>query len=143
MSAIHSTRTDYAPIAPRGGLIALWTGRVLSGLTIAFLAFEAGIKLARLPIVEETVGQLGLPAGSGFALGVLLAWITLLYAIPRTALLGAVLLTGYLGGTICTHLIAGSPLASHLLFGLYVGLAAWAGLWLRDPALRALFPLRR
>jgi hypothetical protein len=132
------------PASPAGPARAgLWTGRALSGLVIAFLVFDAGIKLARLPIVEETGGQLGLPTGAGFALGVLLAWITVLYAIPRTALLGAVLLTGYLGGAICTHVIAGSPLFTHLLFGVYVGIVAWAGLWLRDPALRALFPLRR
>lgn len=135
--------TSFRPAAPRNGRAAAWTGRTLSGLTIAFLAFDSGIKLVRLPIVEETGGQLGLPPGAGFALGVLLAWITVLYAIPRTAVIGAVLLTGYLGGAVCTHVIAGSPLFTHILFGVYVGVIAWAGLWLRDPALRALFPIRR
>lgn len=142
MTAAADTN-ELQPTSGRNGRAALWTGRILSGLTIAFLTFDAGIKLVRMPIVEETGAQLGLPPGAGFALGVLLAWITVLYAIPRTALIGAVLLTGYLGGAICTHVIAGSPLATHVLFGVYVGVIAWAGLWLRDPALRALFPVRR
>lgn len=142
MTAIPQT-SAYQPVAGRGGRLAVWTGRAMSGLVVAFLTFDAGIKLARLPIVEETGGQLGLPPGSGFALGVLLAWITVLYVVPRTALLGAVLLTGYLGGAICTHVIAGSPVVTHLLFGVYLGVIAWAGLWLRDPSLRRLFPLRR
>ncbi|HEX2559348.1 DoxX family protein [Phenylobacterium sp.] len=142
MTALAETST-FQPAAGRKGRAALWTGRVLSGLIIAFLVFDSGIKLVRLPIVEETGGQLGLPPGAGFALGVLLAWITVLYAIPRTAVIGAVLLTGYLGGAVCTHVIAGSPLFSHVLFGVYLGVIAWAGLWLRDPSLRALLPIRR
>ncbi|MFC3080359.1 DoxX family protein [Phenylobacterium terrae] len=142
MTAVADTST-FQPAARRSGRAALWTGRILSGLIIAFLVFDSGIKLVRLPIVDETGGQLGLPPGAGFALGVLLAWITVLYAIPRTAVIGAVLLTGYLGGAICTHVIAGSPLFTHVLFGVYLGVIAWAGLWLRDPALRALFPVRR
>lgn len=121
----------------------VWAGRVASGLVIAFLVMDAGMKLARLPIVEETGRAMGLPAGIGFPLGVLLAAITLLYAIPRTAVLGAVLLTGYLGGAICTHVLIGSPLFSHTLFGLYIGVLAWTGLWLRSPQLRALIPLAR
>lgn len=142
MTAVTDTSTIQTAARP-AGRAALWTGRVLSGMVVAFLTFDAGIKLARLPIVEETGGQLGLPPGSGFALGVLLAWITVLYVLPRTALLGAVLLTGYLGGAICTHVIAGSPVVTHLLFGVYLGVIAWAGLWLRDPSLRRLFPLGR
>ena len=76
-------------------------------------------------------------------LGVLTLACTLLYAIPRTSILGAILLTGYLGGAMATHLRAESPLFSHLLFGLYLGLMAWGGLYLRDPIVRAIIPLRR
>jgi hypothetical protein len=131
------------PAARRPADFGAWTGRVLTGLVVAFLTFDAGIKLAGHPAVEQTGQALGLPAGAGFPLGVGLAVITLLYAVPRTAVLGAVLLTGYLGGAICTHVTAGSPLASHTLFGVYVGVLAWAGLWLRSPALRALVPIAR
>jgi hypothetical protein len=140
MTAAHFDQVQPAQTTRTSA--GVWTGRVLSGLTIAFLTFDFGIKLAGHPAVEQSAQSLGLPAGIGFPLGVGLAIITVLYAIPRTAVLGAVLLTGYLGGAICTHVIAGSPLASHTLFGVYVGLIAWAGLWLRSPALRALMPLR-
>ncbi|MBR0647701.1 DoxX family protein [Plastoroseomonas hellenica] len=121
----------------------LWTGRVLSALVTLFLLFDGAIKVVRLPVVEDTMAALGYPPGLGFGLGVLTLAIAILYAIPRTAVLGAVLLTGLLGGAMATHLRAGSPVFSHLLFGAYLGLLAWGGLWLRDPALRALIPLRR
>ena len=123
--------------------LAVWTGRVLTGLLAAFLAFDAGIKLLHRPEVAETLTTLGWPADAGFTIGVLEAMILALYLIPRTALLGAVLLTGVLGGAIATHLRVGSPLASHTLFGVYMGVIAWAGLWLRDPRLQRLLPWRR
>jgi hypothetical protein len=126
--------------------VSRWAVRVgwgLSGLVSLFLLLDAGTKLARLPVVEETMAQLGYPPGLGFGLGLLILAITLLYAAPRTALFGAVLLTRLLGGTVATHLRAGSPIVSHLLFGVLLGLIAWGGLWLRDGRLRALFPLRR
>ena len=121
----------------------VWIGRVMRGLIVAFLVFDGGIKVLGLPIVEETMTQLGYPPGLGLGLGVMTLAIALLLALPRTALLGAVLLTGLLGGAMATHLRAGSPLFSHLLFGLYLGLIAWGGLWLTDARLRALLPLRR
>ncbi len=83
------------------------------------------------------------PPGLGFGTGMLEGVLLVLYLVPRTSLLGAVLFTGVFGGAITAHLRAGSPLASHVLFGLYLGLLAWGGLWLRDASLRALFPLRR
>jgi hypothetical protein len=91
-----------------------------------------------------TPPQLKIPTDAGFyrLLGSILAICTALYAVPRTAVLGAILLTGYLGGAIATHLSAGSPLISNTLFGLYLGLAVWGGLWLREPRLRELLPLR-
>lgn len=122
---------------------ALWTGRVLSALTVLFLLFDGAIKVLELQVVHDTMAALGYPPGLGFGLGVLTLAIAALYAIPRTAVLGAILLTGLLGGAMATHLRIGSPVFSHLLFGAYLGLLAWGGLWLRDPALRALIPLRR
>ena len=122
----------------------LWTGRIMSGLVIAFLIFDGGIKLAPFAIVTETMQQLGYSGSQELArgLGVMTLVIALLYALPRTSLLGAILLTGLLGGAMATHLRVGSPLFSHLLFGLYLGLLAWGGLYLRDPRLRRLFPVR-
>lgn len=120
------------------------TGWVLSGLLIAFLTFDGAIKLAPLQIVLDTSAQLGIPNDitSARILGVLTLLCALLYAIPRTSILGAILMTGYLGGAMATHFNAGSPLFSHLLFGLYLGLFAWGGLWFRDPAVRRMIPFR-
>lgn len=131
------------PALPSRG--ALWTGRVLSGITIAFLAFSGGIKLAGHPSVPETMGQLGWPTSyaSSVWIGVMELAFALLYAVPRTAVLGLVLITALLGGAVATHVRVGSPLFSHILFGVYLGLFAWGGLWLREPRLRALVPFRR
>lgn len=125
----------------RGG--AFWGGWVMSGLVIAFMLMDATMKLLALPVVLETSGQLGF-AGAGMAhgLGVLLLICTVLYAVPQTAILGAILLTGYLGGAVATHVRAGSPLFSHILFGVYLGVLLWGGLWLRDTRVRQLVPLR-
>jgi len=101
------------------------------------------MKLARMPQVETTGAALGLPPGSGFPIGLMEGVLLALYLAPRTSALGAVLLTGLFGGTAAVHLVAGNPLFSHILFGVYLGAVAWAGLWLRQPALRALLPLRR
>lgn len=121
---------------------ALWTGRVMSGLAILFLLFDGGIKLVPLEIVITTSKEMGLPATESFArfLGVVTLVCTALYAWPRTALLGAVLLTGLFGGAIATHLKLDSPLFSHTLFGLYLGILVWGGLWLRDPRVRRVMP---
>jgi hypothetical protein len=123
---------------------ALWTGRVLSGLVILFLLFDGAIKLIPLDIVIETSRQLGIPTDIAFMLGVLTLVGTLFYAWPKTSVLGAVLLTGYLGGAIYVHVRAGgSPLFSHTLFGVYLGVLLWGGLYLRDERLRLIFPWRR
>ncbi len=126
--------------ASTGKMVIL--GRVLSGLVVAFLAFDGAIKLVPLDVVTETLSVLGYPADVGLArlLGVLTLLCALLYAIPRTSVLGAILLTGYLGGAMATHLRADSPLFTHILFGFYLGVIAWAGLWLRDRRVRALIP---
>ncbi|MGL4264557.1 MAG: DoxX family protein [Afipia sp.] len=122
---------------------ALWTGRILSGLVVLFLLFDGVIKLIPLDIVIETSRQLGIPTNLAVTLGVLTLAGTLLYAYPRTSVLGAILLTGYLGGAIYVHVRAGSPLFSHTLFGVYLGILLWGGLYLRDERLRLIFPWRR
>ena len=120
----------------------LWVGRAMSALIILFMLFDGAIKLPPLDIVTQTSAQMGLPTDPGFArmLGVIGLISTALYALPRTSVLGAILLTGYMGGAIATHLRIGSPLFSHTLFGVYLGVLLWGGLWLRDRRLRALIP---
>ena len=118
-------------------------GWVLSGLVIAFLLMDATMKLLALSVVLEAQEPLGFSgAATARGLGVLLLVCTLLYAAPQTAVLGAILLTGYLGGAVATHLRVGDPLFSHILFGVYVGVFLWLGLYLRDARVRALVPLR-
>lgn len=124
---------------------SVWGGRALSGLVILFLTLDAAMKIAALPIVAETAPTIGWTGDPGFwqRMGLLLLAITALYAWPRTAVLGAILLTGYLGGAVATHLRVGDPPFSHVLFGVYLGIALWGGLWLRDSRLRALLPIGR
>jgi hypothetical protein len=131
----------------QGGTSAgVWAGRVLSGLVALFLLADSVMKLA-VPemMAANTPPNMGWPldAGTLRILGVLLLVPTLLYLWPRTAVLGAVLITGYLGGAIATHARISDPLFSHTLFGLYLGLMVWGGLWLRSPALRSVLPLVR
>jgi hypothetical protein len=132
---------EEAPIAKP----ALWLGRVLSGLVILFLLFDGAVKLVPWPVVTETMDRIGYGSSENLArsLGFITVACTVLYAIPPTSILGAILLTGYLGGAMASHVRIGSPLFSHTLFGLYLGLMVWGGLWLRDRRLRPLIPLRR
>jgi apolipoprotein N-acyltransferase len=122
---------------------ALWTGRVLSGVAVLFLLFDGAIKLVPIQPVTDSLRELGYPATDSFArfLGVVTLLSTALYAWPRTALLGAVLLTGLMGGAIASHLRLGDPLFSHTLFGVYLSLFFWVGLWLRDERVRRLMPM--
>jgi DoxX-like protein len=135
------------PAAPtaRPGRARLWTGRVLTALVTAFLLFDVTLKLLHPPMVVEGTAKLGYPESSILVTGVLLLGCLILYSIPPTAALGAVLLTGYLGGAVATHLRVGDPLPSHVLFPVYVGVLLWAGLVLRRPSLAALLglPVRR
>lgn len=133
--------TDAVPA--KGQLIA---GRVLSGLVILFLLFDAGLKLASPgTAIKYSPPGLGWPleVGTMYLLGTLLLIPTLLYIWPRTAILGAILITAYLGGAVATHVRINSPLFSHILFGVYLGVMLWGGLWLRDPRVRALIPLSK
>ena len=134
------TADQTAPIS--GG--ALWAGRILSGLVILFLIFDIVVKLIPLEIALTTSGELAYPSSVAFArrLGILLLICTAFYAFPRTSILGAIPLTGYLGGAIATHVRVGSPIFSHTLFGVYLGLMLWGGLFLRDARLRTLVPMR-
>lgn len=138
------TAATTGPIPQRARDRRVVAGRVLSGLvTLALAADFAGKLIAPAAMIANSP-PLGLPAEPGFyrMLGTILATCTALYAWPRTAMLGAILLTGYLGGAVAIHLRVGSPLLGYTLFGFYVGVAAWTGLWLRDPGLRGLLPLR-
>jgi hypothetical protein len=121
----------------------LWAGRVMSGLVLLFLLFDSTIKLIKIAPVVEAMNELGYPDELSRVLGVIVLACAILYAIPRTSVLGAILLTALLGGAIASHLRIGSPIFSHTLFGSYLGLLAWGGLFLRDARLRALIPLRR
>ena len=120
-----------------------WTGWGLTGLFVLFWVMDLIMKLMSLPQVAETMAQMGWPTKLSMTLGIIQMLLLILYLVPRTSVLGAVLVTAYLGGAVATHVRIGSPLFSHVLFGVYIGLFAWGGLWLRDAGLRALFPIRR
>ncbi|MEQ1495597.1 MAG: DoxX family protein [Novosphingobium sp.] len=121
------------------------TGITLTVLIGLFLAMDAGGKLFAPALMIANSPPLGLPVDEGFhrMLGAILALGLVLYLIPRTAVLGAIVLTGYLGGAVAIHTRIGSPLLSHTLFGVYLGVILWAALWCRLPALRALIPFRK
>ena len=114
----------------------------MSGLVIAFMLLGGGMKLVPLDVVILTSKPMGIPGGLARPLGVIGLVCTLLYAVPRTSVVGAILLTGYLGGAIASHLRLGDPIFTHTLFGFYLGLLVWGGLYLRDSRLRALISLR-
>jgi len=124
---------------------ARWLGRMLSGLVIVFLLFDGAIKLVPWPVVTETMDKMGYGSSENLArsLGIITVVCTVLYSVPPTSILGAILLTGYLGGALASHVRIDSPLFTHTLFGLYLGLMVWGGLWLRDRNLQTLIPFRR
>ena len=121
---------------------AIWTGRIMSGVAVLFLAPNVVIKLIDHPIVQQTMTQLQWPTKFDVLIGVIELTCLILYVIPRTAVLGMILMTGILGGAIATHLRIENPLFSHTLFGVYLGVWMWAALWLRSPRLRAVIPFR-
>jgi hypothetical protein len=121
----------------------LWTGRVLSTLAALFLLFDATLKFIKPQAVIDGTIALGYSPSAITPLGVVLLICTLLYLIPMTQVLGAILLTGYLGGAVATHVRHGDPLFSHILFPTYLGVFLWLGLWLRDPAIRNFIPFRK
>jgi len=109
----------------------LWAGRILSGLAVLFLLFDSVIKLLKIPPVVESLIRLGIPVDLARGIGSLELACLVLYVIPRTSIPGAILLTGFLGGAVMTHVRVGDPLLSHVLFPVYVGALIWGGLFLR------------
>src|SRR5262249_5105445 len=121
----------------------VWTSRILTALPTLFLVFDAAIKLVKIDAVTESMGRLGYPDSLSRAIGALELACVVASLVPRTAVLGVILLTGFLGGAVATHVRVGDPLISHVLFPIYVGALLWAGLYLRDPRARALVDGRR
>lgn len=117
-------------------------GWIVSGLAVLFLIVDAGFKVLALPAAVKGTADLGYPESAVFTIGFIEVVCLIVYLIPRTSLLGAILWTGYLGGAVATHVRVESPLLTHTLFPTYVAALLWVGLWLRDPRLRALLPIR-
>jgi hypothetical protein len=126
-----------------GSAMQVWGGRALSGVTILFMLFDGVSKLALEPHVVEATTKIGYPLDLIRPLGIICLACTMLYAIPRTSILGAILLTAYLGGAVASKVRIEDPLFSSVLFGVYFGILVWGGLYLRDERLRALIPLSR
>jgi hypothetical protein len=120
-----------------------WIGWVLTGLIVAVMLFDGGIQLIAFDFVTKGMTEFGISASYARPLGVVTLACTLLYVWPRTAVLGAVLLTGFLGGTIATHMPRPEPFLPHIVIAVVLGAMTWGGLWLRDPQLRALVPFRQ
>ena len=138
VSATQTTSTTRT--VPRAKV--LWTGRVLSLLTILFFTLDGVMKLFKPAPIIEAMTKLGYPDSATVGIGVLLLVCTALYAIPRTAVLGAILLTGYLGGAVASHVRVGADVFP-IIFPVILGVLMWGGLFLRDARLRAILPLRR
>lgn len=136
----ESSQTHAAAASPTH--VTRWAGRILSGLPVLFLVFDGTIKLLNVQPVAEASQLLGLPLGLAPGIGVLLLACLAVYLVPRTAVLGAILLTGYLGGALSLQLRIGAPVFS-LVFPVILGVMLWGGLFLRDAQLRTLIPLRR
>ena len=122
---------------------ALWAGRIVSALPVLFLLMDGVMKLFKPAVVVDATVKLGYTETTIVPLGIVLLACTVLYVVPQTSVLGAILLTGYLGGAVATHTRVGDPLFSHVLFPTYLGALIWLGLYLRDARLRALVPLRQ
>jgi hypothetical protein len=121
----------------------IWIGWIMSGIVVLFLLFDGITKLMMIaPVVDATTG-IGFPVNVIRPLGIVCLACAILYAIPRTSILGAILLTGFLGGAVASKVRLEDPLFSQVLFGVYVGILAWGGLYLRDDRLRSLIPFRR
>jgi hypothetical protein len=141
MERTMPTIADTEPVSKP----VLWIGRVLSGFAVVLLLFDGAVRLVPWPIVTETIDRMtnGSSQTLGRGLGLISIVCTALYAVPPTSIVGAILWTGYLGGVVASHVRIGSPLFSHILFGVYLGLTAWSGLSLRSRNLRMLLPFSR
>ena len=143
MTSISSSSSASSTSSVTQAPAARWTGRILFGLTVAFMLMDSAFKFmpASQPVIDSFM-QLGYDPAVAPVIGVLSLTCTVLYAWPRTAAWGALLLTGYLGGAVATHFRVGNPLASHTLFPIYIALLAWGGLYFRDARVRQLFSFR-
>lgn len=139
MTAVRLSSATTASTATARTPRAVWAGRTLSTIAVLFLTFDLIVKLLLFPQASDATVQLGYPAGVVRPLGILQLVLLVLYLVPRTSLIGAVLWTGYLGGAVATHVRLGNPLFTHVLFPVYVGALLWGGLWLRDRRARSLF----
>ena len=137
--SISATVPDILPASSSRAQVI--TGRVLSAIAVLFLAFDTIFKFVRPAEVVKGTTELGWPEDVILPLGIICLVMLVLYLIPRTAFLGALLWTGYLGGAVATHVRIHNPLFSHILFPVYVALLLWGGLWFRDRRLRALLPV--
>jgi hypothetical protein len=126
-----------------GSKTQLWIGRILTVLVVLFLLFDGVTHVLQIPPVMDAFKQLGYPASIALEIGIVELVCLILYIIPSTSVLGAILLTGYLGGAVATNLRIDAPLFSNALFPVYIGLLIWGGLYLRNERLRALFPLQK
>lgn len=127
------------PISSR----AIWTSRILWTAAVLFMLLDTGIKLMRDSHAVEGTTRLGYPDSTVQLLGIIEAVCLVLYLIPRTSILGMVLLTGYFGGAVATHVRLENPLFSHVLFSVYIALMMWGSLYLREPRLQELLPFRK
>jgi hypothetical protein len=122
---------------------SVWAGRIISGLITAFMIFDAVIHIMKPAPVAEAFAKLNIPLSLAVPLGVIELLCVVLYAIPSTAILGAILLTGYLGGAVAIQLPTGNPFFGEILFPVYIGVFLWGGIYLRDAKLRTLIPFQR
>ncbi len=135
---------QYTPAMEHShGRGAVWTGRIISGFVVLFLLFDSITKIMLNPYVLKASAKLGNGPGSIQAIGIILLACIVVYVIPRTSIIGAVLLTGYLGGAVEANLRAGTPLFSNMLFPVYFGILVWAGLYLRSRRVREIFSLKK
>ena len=121
----------------------LWAGRIVSAIAVLFLLMDGVMKVMQLTPVMESFEKLGYPTNVALSLGILQLVCVICYVIPRTSILGAILLTGYLGGAVATHVRVGDPLFSHVLFPVYLGILVWGGIWFRNERLRSVIPLQK
>jgi len=136
----QSVQTSASPAPVSQG--RLWTGRILSMLPALFLLMDGVMKVMKPDFVVKATVELGYPEDVIFGLGIVVLICVILYIIPQTSVLGAILLTGYLGGAVASHLRHGDPLFSHVLSPVYFAILLWGGLYLREPRLSALVPIR-
>ncbi len=138
------TSRDYLSGRERSyGRGAVWTGRVLSGFAVLFMLFDGVTKIMKNPYVIKASANLGYPVSAIPVIGLILLACVVLYVIPRTSIIGAVLLTGYLGGAVASNLRIDAPLFSNTLFPVYFGMVVWAGLYLRNCRVRELFSVKK